>query len=203
MKASTITGTDIRPVVACSFLILGAFAAVSGTAEARICGMMKLPAYMGPPPGSMRRPMPYPMYRGMHHGGNYTPAIQLGPSVIAVAKQAGNFATLLSAVDEAGLTGLLEGDGPFTLFAPTDAAFQSLPEGALEELLADKEKLTALLKYHLVPARVTAAEVISNRTLTTASEQELPTADLSVIRADIRARNGIMHVVDKVLLPSG
>lgn len=207
MKASTITGADTLPVVAFSILVLSTLAAFSGTAEARSCGMMKPPANMGVPTWykqrPMQHPMPYPIYRGMHHGGGYTPAMKLGPDVIAVAKQAGNFATLLTAVEKAGLTGLLEGDGPFTLFAPTDAAFQDLPEGALEELLADKKKLTALLKYHLIPARVTAAEIISSRTLTTASEQELPTIDLSVTRADIRAHNGIIHVVDKVLLPAG
>lgn len=207
MKARTITGVDTRPVLAFSLLVLGAFAAVSGTAEARSCGMMAPPGYSGVPPWSAKRPMhhptPHAVNRWMRHGGGYAPTVKLGPSVIEVAKQAGVFDTLLSAVDEAELTGLLEGDDPFTLFAPTDAAFEKMPEGALEELLADKEKLIALLKYHLVPARVTAAEVVSSRTLTTASEQELPTADLSVTRADIRARNGIIHVVDTVLLPAG
>lgn len=207
VKAETITGVDTRPVIAFSFLVLGALAAVSGAADARSCGMMKPPVYMGIPPQSMKRPMhhpmPYPMNREMRHGGGYASTVKFGPSVIAVAKQIGVFDTLLSAVDEAELTGLLEGDGPFTLFAPTDAAFEKLPEGALEELLADKKKLTALLKYHLVPARVTAAKVVSSRTLKTASEQELPTTDLSVTRADIRARNGIIHIVDKVLLPAG
>jgi len=98
---------------------------------------------------------------------------------------------------------LLEGDDPFTLFAPNEAAFADLPDGALQELLADKAKLTALLKYHVVADRVSAADVLTKRTLETASGQELPTSDLGVIRADIRARNGIIHVVDKVLLPSG
>jgi len=126
-----------------------------------------------------------------------------GPSVIAVAKRAGEFGTLLSAVDAAGLTGLLEGEGPYTLFAPTDAAFEELPEGALQELLSDKSKLIAVLKYHVVPSRVTAVEVLESRELETASGQSLPTADISVIRADIRASNGIIHVVDKVILPTG
>jgi uncharacterized surface protein with fasciclin (FAS1) repeats len=120
-----------------------------------------------------------------------------------VLKRSGEFSTLLAAIDAAGLAGLLEGDGPFTLFAPTDAAFKKLPEGALEELLADKAKLTALLKYHLVPKRVTAVEILSSRTLETATGQELPTVDLSVIRADIAARNGVVDIVDTVLLPTG
>jgi uncharacterized surface protein with fasciclin (FAS1) repeats len=124
-----------------------------------------------------------------------------GPTVLALARQAGAFGTLLTAIEAAGLTGLLEGDGPFTLFAPTDAAFQALPPGALPELLADKAKLTALLKYHLVAKRLTAAEILTSRSLETAAGQPLPTAELSVVRADIRARNGVIHVIDQVLLP--
>jgi uncharacterized surface protein with fasciclin (FAS1) repeats len=122
---------------------------------------------------------------------------------VDVAKRSGRFVTLFSAVEKAGLTALLEGDGPFTLFAPNEAAFADLPYGALQELLADKVKLTALLKYHLVANRVSAADVLTQRTLETASGQELPTSDLSVIRADIGAGNCIIHVVDKVLVPSG
>jgi uncharacterized surface protein with fasciclin (FAS1) repeats len=127
--------------------------------------------------------------------------MQTAPSVVQVAKAAGDFGTLLTAIEAAGLTGLLEGDGPYTLFAPTDAAFRELPDGALQELLADEGKLTALLKYHLVPGRVPATEVLTSRTLKTASGQALPTSDLRVTRADIRARNGIVHVVDSVVLP--
>ena len=100
------------------------------------------------------------------------------------------------------MTALLEGNGPFTLFAPTDAAFKKLPEGALQELLADKAKLTTLLRYHVVPGRVTAAEILSSQTLKTAAGQDWPTGDLGVVHADIPAGNGIIHVVDKVLLPS-
>lgn len=199
MKASTISSPDNRPAIALSFVILFAFAAFSGGADARGCGMMKPPAYMAMPPG----PIPHPMHRGMRHGGGYASETKSRASVIDVAKRAGSFTTLLTAVDKAGLTALLEGDGPFTLFAPNEAAFADLPDGALQELLADKVKLTALLKYHLVADRVTAADVLAKRTLDTASGQELSTSDLSVIRADIRARNGIIHVVDKVLLPSG
>ena len=152
----------------------------------------------------MRPPMPYAKHRAISHGpGCCLGMTRAGPSVIAVAKRAGEFGTLLSAVDTAGLTGLLEGEGPYTLFAPTDAAFEELPEGALQELLSDKSKLIAVLKYHVVPSRVTAVEVLESRELETASGQSLPTADISVIRADIRASNGIIHVVDKVILPTG
>jgi len=199
VKASTITSVDNRPTIALSLVILVALAAFSGIADARGCGMMKPPAYMGMRPG----PMYYPMRRGTHHGGGYAIDKKAAPTLIDVANRSGRFATLLAAVEKAGLTALLEGDGPFTLFAPNDAAFADLPDGALQELLADKAKLTALLKYHLVADRVSAADVLTKRTLKTASGQELPTSDLSVIRADIRAGNGIIHVVDKVLLPSG
>jgi uncharacterized surface protein with fasciclin (FAS1) repeats len=125
------------------------------------------------------------------------------PSVLEVAKRSGQFGTLLTAIEAAGLSGLLEGKGPYTLFAPTDAAFENLPEGALQELLADKEKLIALLKYHVVPGRISAVEILQARELETASGQSLSTNDLSVIRADIPARNGVIHIVDKVILPTG
>ena len=126
-----------------------------------------------------------------------------GPSVITVAKQSGQFATLLTALEAAGLTALLEGKGPYTVFAPTDAAFKRLPDGALQELLGDRDKLIAILKYHVVPGRVSALQILENRELTTATGQKLPTADLDVIRADVKARNGVIHVIDNVLLPTG
>lgn len=100
---------------------------------------------------------------------SYQPATRGAPRVVAIAKRAGDFGTLLTAVEAAGLTALLEGKGPFTLFAPTDAAFKKLPEGALQELLADKAKLTAILRYHVVPGRVAAADILSSQTLKTAS----------------------------------
>jgi uncharacterized surface protein with fasciclin (FAS1) repeats len=139
----------------------------------------------------------------MHHRGGYAPGAEYGPSVVAVAKRAGGFSTLLTAVETAGLTALLEGEGPITLFAPTDAAFKDLPEGTLESLLADKEKLIAVLKYHLVAGRVTSTDVLTSRTLKTAADQDIPTANPSVTRTGVRAGNGVIHVVDKVLLPSG
>jgi len=188
-----------RPAATLLFSALVGLAAVSGIAEARSCGTMQT----GPYPGMPMPAMPYPMYKGMHAGPGNRPAMQAVPSVISVAKRAGEFGTLLTAVEAAGLTALLEGNGPFTLFAPTDAAFKKLPEGALQELLADKAKLTAILRYHVIPGRVTAAEILSSQTLKTASGQDLPTGDLGVVRADIPAGNGIIHVVEKVLLPSG
>lgn len=199
MNTRTITRVDIRSAAAFSFLGLVMLAAVADTADARSCGMMKPPPYTAMPMNRMPHPMHKPMPYGPVYGGFMGPA----PDVLAVAKRSGNFSTLLKAIDTAGLGGLLAGDGPFTLFAPTDAAFENLPEGALQELLADKAKLTALLKYHLVPGRVSAADILSSESLETTSGQELPTSDLGVVRADVPARNGVVHVVDKVLLPSG
>jgi hypothetical protein len=107
-----------------SFLVLVALAAFSGVADARGCGMMKPPTHMGTPPG----PMHHAMHGRMHHVGGYAPGAKDGPNVVAVAKRIGEFSTLLTAVEAAGLTALLEGEGPFTLFVPTDAAFKNLPE---------------------------------------------------------------------------
>jgi uncharacterized surface protein with fasciclin (FAS1) repeats len=169
----------------------------SGVADARGCGMMRPPAYM-----SMAIFLRgYPMQHKMPASPGYGDVMKAGPNVLTIAKRTGDFTTLLQAGEAAGLTGLLGGDGPFTLFAPTDAAFENLPEGALEELLADKAKLVALLKYHVVPGRVPAAEILTIETLETATGQLLPTTNLGVIRADVPVINGIVHVVGKVLLP--
>lgn len=193
--------TDTPPATNLAFLGLLALAAMSTPAEARHCGMMhKPPAYWDMP---THRSAPYGPHEKQSYGRKYGVGIKARPGVIAVAKRAGDFGTLLTAVKAAGLTGLLEGEGPYTLFAPTDAAFEKLPEGALQELLGDKAKLITVLKYHIVPGRITAVKILQNRELSTATGQKLPTADLSVIRADIPASNGTIHVIDSVLLPSG
>lgn len=199
MRTRTETTVDTRPAAAFLFLTLIALALVSGVADARHCGTMRPPPQMGMP----MFPPGYPMRHAMRGGSGYGAAMKAGPSVLTVAKRTGQFTTLLEAVEAAGLAGLIEGDGPFTLFAPTDAAFQDLPEGALEELMTDKAKLVALLEYHVVPGRVPASEILTTESLETATGQLLPTTDLGVIRADVPARNGIVHVVDKVLLPRG
>ena len=199
MKTRTVSGVDVRPAAVMSLLLLVTLAAATSSVEARSCGMMKPPGYMGMP----AYPMPHLMHRAKPHGAAYAGVQKGGPGILDVAKRAGEFSTLLTAVKAAGLSALLDGDGPYTLFAPTDAAFEKLPEGALQELLSDKNKLAALLKYHVVLGRVSAAEILSSKSLETASGQNLPTTDLGVVRADVRARNGVIHVVDEVLLPSG
>ena len=199
MRFPITTAVDTRRVQVLLSAGILALASFSSSADARSCRTMKPPAFMAMP----MHPMYHPKQQGTYPGGKYMAWGKAGPSVIDVTRRAGDFTNLLAAVEKAGLAGLLEGEGPYTLFAPTDAAFKSLPEGALQELLEDESKLAALLKYHLVPGRITAADILVKQTLKAASGQELPTGDLGVVRADIRARNGIVHIVDKVLLPSG
>ena len=117
---STVGGT--RPAASLALAAFVGLAAVTGIAEARSCGPIK----SGPHAGMPMRAMPSPMHPAMHGGPGYHPATRGAPSVVAVAKRAGDFGTLLTAVEAAGLTALLEGKGPFTLFAPTDAAFKKL-----------------------------------------------------------------------------
>jgi uncharacterized surface protein with fasciclin (FAS1) repeats len=96
---------------------------------------------------------------------------------------------------------VLRGDGPFTVFAPSDAAFDNLPDGTLEALLADREKLVAVLSFHVVPERLTAADLLQQREFTTVQGQRLSLDKLSVASADIKASNGMIHVINEVLIP--
>ncbi len=141
------------------------------------------------------------------HGG------RSGPTIPQVAKTAGSFTTLLSAVDAAGLTETLFGRGPFTVFAPTDEAFRRLPTGTVEELLKpqNRDKLRTLLTYHVVAGRVTAAQARSVRSAQTVAGQSIRISedggllrinDARVRIADVPASNGIIHVIDRVLMPS-
>ena len=135
-----------------------------------------------------------------------------GPSIPQVAKTAGQFTTLLAAVDAAGLTETLLGRGPFTLFAPTDDAFKRLPSGTVSDLLKpeNREKLVTLLTYHVVPGRVTAAQARTLSSAETVANQKVQLRDVdgelrvnnAVVRiADVPASNGIVHVIDRVLMP--
>jgi len=134
------------------------------------------------------------------------------PTIPQVAKTAGQFTTLLAAVDAAGLTSTLLGRGPFTLFAPTDEAFKRLPGGTVAELLKpeNREKLRTILTYHVVAGRVTAAQARSVRSAQTVADLEVRITDVNgelrindatVRIADIPASNGLIHVIDRVLLP--
>lgn len=131
-------------------------------------------------------------------------------NIVETAVGAGSFTTLVTAVQAAGLDSTLSGAGPFTVFAPTDEAFAKLPEGTVEGLLADKEKLTAVLTYHVVAGKVMAADVVGMSEAPTVQGQNINIDtsngavrinDASVTQADIECDNGVIHVIDSVILP--
>jgi uncharacterized surface protein with fasciclin (FAS1) repeats len=140
----------------------------------------------------------------------YAPDTEAKGDIIETATAAGTFTTLAKAIDHAGLVGTLKGEGPFTVFAPTDEAFAKLPEGTLESLLADKEKLAAILTYHVVPGKISSEDVAQLPMAKTVNGQDvkITTADgkvmvgnATVTQADVPASNGVIHVIDTVLLP--
>ena len=130
------------------------------------------------------------------------------------AVAAGNFNTLFAATKAAGLVETLNTKGPFTVFAPTDEAFAKLPDGTVEGLLKDIPKLTEILKYHVVNGAVTAKEVAVHKYVTTLLGKDVKVDaakwhlhknvkinDANIIKADVEADNGVIHVIDKVLIP--
>ena len=129
--------------------------------------------------------------------------------IVDTAASAGQFKTLVTAVKEASLVDTLKGQGPFTVFAPTDEAFAKLPPGTVDALLKDKQKLTAVLTYHVVPGKVMAADVkpgalktVQGQPLTVSSRNGSVMVDNArVVKADISASNGVIHVIDTVVLP--
>ena len=134
-------------------------------------------------------------------------------NLVEVAVGAGSFKTLVAAVQAAGLVETLKGPGPFTVFAPTDAAFAKLPPGALDGLLADPAALRSVLTLHVVPGRVAAGDIVrtsgaSPRTVNGAAldivvrEGRVYVNGAQVVTADVRATNGIIHVIDTVILPA-
>jgi uncharacterized surface protein with fasciclin (FAS1) repeats len=132
--------------------------------------------------------------------------------IVDTAVSAGSFNTLVAAVKAAGLVDTLKGPGPFTVFAPTDAAFAKLPAGTVEDLLkpGNKAKLTAILTYHVVPGKVMSSE-IAGKKLDVASVQGSKIAvdgmmgvkvdNANVVSADVAASNGVIHVIDTVIMP--
>lgn len=137
------------------------------------------------------------------------PMMEEKKTIVDIAVADGNFKTLVTAVQAAGLVETLSGEGPFTVFAPTDEAFAKLPAGTVEALLEDKAKLTDILTYHVVSGKVMAADVAGLTSAKTVQGQELAidTTDgvmineAKVILADVEAANGVIHVIDTVLLP--
>ncbi|MEO1497933.1 MAG: fasciclin domain-containing protein [Planctomycetota bacterium] len=132
--------------------------------------------------------------------------------IVDTAVENGSFGTLVAAVQAAGLVDTLKGDGPFTVFAPTDEAFAKLPAGTVESLLepSAKDKLIAILTYHVVPGKVMAADVVGISDAPTVNGQSAPVsvengvvtvAGATVTATDIECTNGVIHVIDSVMLP--
>ncbi len=139
------------------------------------------------------------------------PAFAADMDIVDTAVGAGNFTTLVAAVTAAGLVDTLKGEGPFTVFAPTDAAFAALPAGTVEDLLKpeNKDKLISILTYHVVPGKVMAADLTEGMKAATVNGAEVtitldggPKVNGAVIStADIVATNGVIHVIDSVIMP--
>ena len=131
--------------------------------------------------------------------------------IVDTAVAAGSFDTLVAAVKAAELVETLKGEGPFTVFAPTDEAFAKIPQSDLEALLADPDKLRAVLTYHVVPGKVMAADVVELTSAQTVQGDSI-TIDTSdgvrvdgarVVQTDVETSNGVIHVIDTVILPKG
>nr|WP_245794581.1 fasciclin domain-containing protein [Vannielia litorea] len=141
------------------------------------------------------------------------PRSDAGPDIVEVAQSAGSFDTLVAAVSAAGLVETLQGPGPFTVFAPTDEAFAALPAGTVENLLKpeNRDMLVSILTYHVVPGRAEASDLAGKRvSVLTANGGKLRingthggvrVNNANVVTADVAASNGVIHVIDKVLLP--
>ncbi len=147
-----------------------------------------------------------PAVHSAHHGAAKA-------DIVDTAIAAGTFETLVAAVQAADLVAVLKGEGPFTVFAPTDDAFAALPEGTVENLLKpeNQDQLVAVLTYHVLPSKVMAGD-IAGQALSVATVQGSEIAvdatgdsvminDATVVAADVKASNGVIHVIDKVILP--
>jgi len=129
--------------------------------------------------------------------------------IVDTAVEAGSFTTLVAAVEAAGLVETLKGEGPFTVFAPTDEAFAALPEGTVEGLLEDPEALAAILTYHVVPGAVMSGDLSDGMAATTVNGADVTISvgdsvmvnEATVTTADIEASNGVIHVIGAVILP--
>ena len=130
--------------------------------------------------------------------------------IVDTAVAAGNFQTLVSAVEEAGLVDTLKGEGPFTVFAPTDEAFAKIPQDQLESLMANKTQLTAVLTYHVVAGKVMSTDLSDDMAVATVQgenvtinldEGSVMVNDANVVQADIECSNGVVHAIDTVLMP--
>jgi uncharacterized surface protein with fasciclin (FAS1) repeats len=144
-----------------------------------------------------------------HHGNKEAKS----GDIVDIAVSAGQFNTLAAALDAAGLVDTLKGEGPFTVFAPTDAAFAKLPAGTIDTLLKpeNKDQLVAILTYHVVPGNVMAADVVNLSSATTVNGADVAIKmengnvrvdNATIVKTDIGASNGVIHVIDTVILPN-
>ncbi|MDN3651337.1 fasciclin domain-containing protein [Thalassotalea ponticola] len=151
----------------------------------------------------------YVMFSSVAFAGGYDKNKQ---DIVDIAASNDDFSTLVAAVKAADLVDTLKSDGPFTVFAPTDAAFAKLPEGTLESLLLpeNKDKLVAILTYHVVSGKVMAKDVVAldaaetvqgNSVTIDVSDAGVKVDNANVIKTDIKASNGVIHVIDTVILP--
>ncbi len=132
-------------------------------------------------------------------------------NIVETAAAAGSFTTLLAAAEAAGLVDVLQSEGPFTVFAPTDEAFAALPEGTVEALLADPDALREILLYHVVAGRVLASDVVGLNSAETVQGSSIAISidgdtvvlngAANVVAVDVEASNGVIHVIDAVILP--
>ncbi|MCE6961146.1 fasciclin domain-containing protein [Cereibacter sphaeroides] len=139
------------------------------------------------------------------------PALAQTQDIVDTATAAGSFSTLLAAAEAAGLVETLKGDGPYTVFAPTDAAFAALPQGTVEDLLKpeNKAKLTEILTYHVVPGEVMSSDLTEGMKAATVEGGELTVSleggpkvnGIAISQPDVDASNGVIHVIDGVLMP--
>lgn len=141
---------------------------------------------------------------------NHSEAAAHEHDIVDTAVSAGQFSTLVAAVQAAGLVDALKAEGPYTVFAPTDEAFAALPEGTVESLLANPEALAQILLYHVVAGEVMAADVVNLTSATTLQGQDISISvdgesvrinGATVVAADVAASNGVIHVIDTVILP--
>jgi uncharacterized surface protein with fasciclin (FAS1) repeats len=140
------------------------------------------------------------------------PTAALADDIVDVAAGAGAFETLIAAVQAAGLEETLRGEGPFTVFAPTDEAFAALPAGTVESLLEEenRDQLVAILTYHVVPGAILSSDIagqqlevetVNGATLSVDAGERVRVDDAWVIQADVEASNGVIHVINQVVLP--
>ena len=150
-----------------------------------------------------------PAFAGHHTKSHHSKS---GPDIVDTAVQAGTFKTLAAALGAADLVGALKGDGPFTVFAPTDEAFAKLPKATLESLLRpeNKSQLAAILKYHVVSGNISSKQAVAAGSANTLEgskvrfnieDGRLRVSGANIVANDVRASNGVIHVIDKVLVP--